>query len=131
MPASSVQQQEVRQLSTTDAPEEGAQRKPFAAFVHEQRNGSLHGELSHALHDLVAAVSEHGKKGSLTLQVVVEPMGDGTTVRVSDKIKLALPDPERGAAIFFVDHDGNLTRKNPAQIELPLREVGERKAGEV
>ncbi len=121
----------MRQLSTTDAPEEGAPRKPFAAFVQEQRNGGLHGELSDSLHELVEAVAEHGKKGSLTLQVIVEPMGDGSTVRVTDKIKMAVPEGERGAAIYFIDQDGNLTRKNPAQIELPLREVGERKAGEV
>ena len=118
-------------MGTPDAPEEGAQRKPFAAFIQEQRNGGLHGELSDALHDLVEAVAEHGKKGALQLQVIVEPMGDGSTVRVTDKIKMTMPEGERGAAIYFIDHEGNLSRKNPAQTELPLREVGERKAGEV
>lgn len=117
-------------MTEAPAPDEGATRKPFAAFIQEQRGGGLHGELSDALHDLVAAVSEHGKKGVLQLQVIVEPMGDGATVRVTDKIKLTAPEGERGAAIYFIDHDGNLSRKNPAQIELPLREVGERKAGE-
>lgn len=99
------------------------QRKPFAQFVQEQRNGGLHGELSDALAELVTAVSEHGKKGSLVLTVGVALNKDGVTVTVTDKLKLSLPEGDRGAAIFYVDEHGNLSRRNPAQTELPLREV--------
>lgn len=55
------------------------------------------------------------------------PNRDGQTVMVSDKVKLTLPEGNRGAAIYFYDEAGNLSRQNPRQIELPLREV-ERKA---
>ncbi len=102
--------------------------RPFAAFIHDQRGGALHGELTEALAELVLAVNEHRTKGVLQLQVVVVPNNDGATVTVSDKIKLTMPEGDRGAAIFFVDDDGNLSRQNPRQIELPLREVGEKKA---
>lgn len=105
--------------------EEPKQRKPFAAFVQEQRNGGLHGELSDALAEVVAAVDEHRKAGTLVLTVKVTPNNDGQTVTVTDKIKVTLPEGDRGAAIFFVDADGNLSRRNPRQIELPLREVPE------
>ncbi len=103
-------------------------RKPFAAFVQEQRNGGLHGELSLALAELVNAVSEHRKAGTLTLTVKVAPNNDGLTVTVTDKIKMTAPEGDRGAAIYFVDAEGNLSRRNPYQQELPLREVAERKA---
>lgn len=112
-------------MSDQSAPVEGA-RKPFAAFIQEQRNGGLHGELSDALAELVVAVAEHRKKGMLQLRVIVIPNGDGVTVTVSDEIKLTAPEGERGAAIFFVDDNGNLSRQNPRQIELPLREVGDK-----
>ena len=112
-------------MSDQPAPEKGA-RKPFAAFIQEQRNGGLHGELSDSLAELVLAVAEHRQKGVLQLQVIVTPNADGVTVTVADKVKLTLPEGERGAAIFFVDEDGNLSRQNPRQIELPLREVGEK-----
>ena len=98
-------------------------RKPFAAFVQEQRNGGLHGELSEAMTQLVAAVGEIEKKGTLTLTITVTPNRDGQTVMVSDKITVKLPEGERGAAIYFFDTEGNLSRQNPRQIELPLREV--------
>ncbi len=96
-------------------------RKPFAAFVQEQRGGGLHGELSDALAALVLAVQEHRKTGTIVLTVTVKPNNDGQTVTVTDKLKLTMPEGERGAAIFFADEDGNLTRRNPAQPELPLR----------
>ena len=99
------------------------QRKPFAQFVQEQRNGCLHGELSDALVELVGAVAEHEKKGTLVLTITVTPNKDGQTVVVTDKVKVTLPEGNRGAAIYFFDADGNLSRRNPNQMEMPLKEV--------
>lgn len=101
----------------------GGERKPFAAFVQEQRNGGLHGELSDALAELVGAVLEHEKSGTLILTVKVESSKDGSTVIVTDKVALKVPEGNRGAAIYFVDADGNLSRRDPRQLEMPLREV--------
>lgn len=112
------------------AAEEGG-RKPFAAFVQEQRGGGLHGELSDALADLVNAVQETGKPGTLTLAVKVTPNKDGVTVMVTDKITVKAPEGDRGAAIFFVQGDGNLVRRDPRQIELPLRQVVNPDTGEI
>lgn len=110
--------------------EDQAGRKPFAAFVQEQRNGGLHGELSDALAELVSAVQSTQKKGSLTLTIQVVPNKDGVTVTVSDKLKAVLPEVDRGAAIFFIQGEGNLVRRDPRQTELPLRVV-DRETGEV
>ena len=110
-------------MQEDSAPEQGVTRKPFAAFVQEQRGGGLHGELSEALAEIVLAVSEHRKKGTLQLQIIVEPNADGVTVTVTDKNKLTVPEGERGAAIYFADDDGNLTRRDPRQQELPLRDA--------
>lgn len=110
------------------APDDG--RKPFAAFLQEQRRGALHGELSEGLAELVRACHEARGKGTLTLQIIVVPNADGVTVTVADKVKIVPPEHDRGAAIFFYDADGNVSRKNPAQTELPLREATEgRQAG--
>lgn len=101
-------------------------RKPFAAVIQEQRNGGLHSELSHELAALVAAVQETQKAGTLTLTMKVTPNRDGVTMMVTDKVVVKLPEGDRGAAIFFVEGDGNLVRKDPRQLEIPLREVGGR-----
>ena len=99
------------------------ERKPFAAFLQEQRRGALHGELSDSLQALVQAVAEHGKGGSLTLTIGIKPNADGVTMTVSDKVAVKAPEPERGAAIFFADDAGNLVRHDPRQLEIPVREV--------
>lgn len=102
---------------------EGGGRKPFAAFIQEQRKGILHGELSDSLAELLLAVSELRKPGTLQLTIKVAPNQDGATVTISDKVKLTVPEADRGGAIFFVDEAGFPSRNNPAQPELPLREA--------
>lgn len=99
--------------------------RPFADFLHEISNGQSHAELSEALNELVQAVALIGKGGTLTYTVKVAPAGRNTaaTVVITDDIKLKAPEGDRPDSVFFVDSDGNLSRHNPAQIRMPLREV--------
>lgn len=106
-------------------------RRPFAAWLQEQRGGLTHAELGDALAEVVAAVVEHGKVGTLTYTVKIKPSGDGVSVFVTDTITRKAPEGDRSAALFFADEDGNLTRKDPRQQELPLREVPRAEAREV
>lgn len=101
----------------------GQQRKPFAAFMQEHRGGGLHSELSDLLAELVLATRELGKKGSLTLKLDVAPNADGQTVTIVDAITLKKPEASRPAGIWYSDEEGNLSRRNPMQQELPIREV--------
>ena len=96
--------------------------KPFAAWLQEHRSGGLHQELSEALAEVARAVSEHEKVGSLTVTIKLEPNGVGTVI-VTDELKTKVPEPARPASLFFTDAGGNLSRRNPRQPELPLREV--------
>lgn len=107
-------------MSDTEAPRS---TKPFGAWLQEQRGSGLHGELSDALADVARAVSEHGKAGSLTLTVKLKPSKIDGAVEVEDDIKVKVPQADRGAALFFVDGDGNLSRRDPRQPELPLRDA--------
>lgn len=104
---------------------DGATVRPFIAFLQEYQHGELHDELSTALNAVVTAVQGVGKKAVLTLQVEVKLAGKRRNqVFVGAKVTTKLPEPDREEAIFFVDHDGNLTRQDPEQLELPnLRQV--------
>lgn len=102
------------------------QVRPFAAFLQEQSGGRSHDELSDGLRELVERVQDTGKKGSIAYKVSVEAMkGDMTALVISDEIKLTLPEHDRAASVFFADEHHNLTRHDPRQIQLPLREVGD------
>ncbi len=109
---------------STDTEDQGpAQVRPFAAFLQEQRGGATHAEISDAFAGLVAACVEHGKPGSLALTIKVKPNKDGITVFVSDMVTVKKPLGERAETIFYTDEQGNVSRRDPRQIELPLRDA--------
>ena len=100
--------------------------RPFADWLRDQAGGTSHDELSEGLRDLVAKVMDTGKKGTLTYVVTVEPMPkvNGNALRVSDEIKLKIPEFDREASLFFADDDRNLVRTDPRQMAFEaLREV--------
>jgi hypothetical protein len=98
--------------------------RPFGAWLHEQRDGGLHDEVSEALNALVQAVQATGKGGEVVLKVKVKPAARAhDVVIVSDEVAVKLPQFDREEALFFVDKNANLSRKNPIQPDLPLREV--------
>lgn len=97
--------------------------KPFADFLAGQ--GQAHDELTEGLHDLVAAVRDTGKAGSITLTIKVEAdkRSDGV-LRVTDNVTVKAPKHDRGARIYYQDKGGNLSRTDPNQPELEgLRDV--------
>jgi hypothetical protein len=104
---------------------------PFAATLQQIRKGELHAELGDSLRDLVAGVMTIGKPGSLTLKITVKPAAkNADMVIVEDEITVKDPRPDRPASLFYATDEGGLTRHNPNQPELPLRQVkGEAQQG--
>lgn len=115
-------------LQKAAAPEAGGEEtpavKPFGAFLHEHRNAGLHNEAGEALAEVVARVVELQKKGSVTLTINVEPAkGDENSVIVTDSLKAKVPQAPAPPSRFFSDPHGNLSRRDPRQPELPLRDA--------
>ena len=90
----------------------------FLAWLASQADGRTVAELSDGLAELVRRVNDTGKKGSIALTIVVEPMkqGDGRTMVVKDSINLKLPEYDRTASVYFTDEDGRLHRNDPRQM---------------
>jgi hypothetical protein len=95
--------------------------RPFAAVLQELARGSVHDELSTKLHALVDAVREHGVKGTLTLTLTVAPIakGDVSVLTVGGAVTSKPPTAAQTSA-FFVTSAGNLSRRDPRQIEIPM-----------
>lgn len=111
---------------TNQPTEEERTVRPFADFLQQQSGGTLHAELSDQLHNLIQAVQETGKGGSILLKVEVKPIAgtNGKTLTVTDSVAVKAPKVERPKSIFFVTDDGNLTRNDPRQpVITGLREV--------
>lgn len=89
----------------------------FAAFLCQHARGRSEQELSERLSELVAAVQETGKPGSITYTLTIkpEPKADQAMV-VSDSIKVKVPELARPASIFFADDSHRLVRTDPRQL---------------
>ncbi|MFE4718365.1 hypothetical protein ACFRLW_18360 [Streptomyces sp. NPDC056728] len=90
----------------------------FAVFLLQHSRGEAHGQISGELRELLAAVQEHGRKGSLTVKVTVEPPKghvDGAPVLVTIESDVKAPRPIAPPAMYFVDDDGRPTRNDPRQ----------------
>lgn len=102
---------------------EPGRTRPFAAVFGELNRGRTATEAATALQELVSAVTDTGRKGTMTITITVAPTGAGGAVQLSDDIKVKRPSFDRAASLFYVTDDGNLSRSDPNQIPLPLAGV--------
>lgn len=101
---------------TKPKPAEEVHARPFAEFLQMQAKGKTHAELSNALHELTGRVKDTGKKGVLTYVIAVEPMSEIDGVKITDEIKLRMPEHKRETSVYWTDDEGNLTRSDPRQL---------------
>lgn len=94
------------------------QTRPFADVLCEMNKRRTHNELSLALQDLVAAVTDTGKAGTLTLVLKVSSAKSHGMVVIEDDVKVKKPQA-RAASLFYVDGEFNVRRNDPNQDELP------------
>jgi hypothetical protein len=99
-------------------------QRAFSLVLQDIRDGRTHSELTASMEELLTAVRNTGKAGSITLEIKVKPNtrgGDIDRVLVTDKVTTKIPKPERGDDFFFVTDDNNLSRNHPRQHSLDLR----------
>lgn len=110
----------------TDHTDDGPGRvRPFADVLRDIQGGEVADEAAMLMQQLVGAVREFGKKGSMRLDIEVLPMkGNEKALMVSAQASIKPPKGEPTTAVFFFDGDHNLVRDDPRQLALPgLREV--------
>ena len=100
------------------------EKAPVAAFIASHLNGRTEEELSTEFHTLLDAVRAHGKKGSMTITIVVEPPANGVEsaplpIGVESAVKAPKPTPVK--SLYFLDNDGLPVREDPRQIAFNFR----------
>jgi hypothetical protein len=103
--------------STADTATTGT-AQDFLAFLATINKGRTVIELGTQLQNLVAAIEETGKGGTLTFRVTIKPAGKSDALTVTDEVIVKPPKLARPESIFFSDADHNLVRSNPNQNEL-------------
>lgn len=103
----------------TDTTARSTETADIAAFLAAHLNGRTVEEISTEFHDLLEAVRAHGKKGSLTITLVVEPPANGVdNAPLPIGIESAVKAPKASApkSLYFLDNDGNPVREDPRQL---------------
>jgi hypothetical protein len=101
--------------------------RTFAQFLAQVEDGRLHGDLSDGIRELIeklhdAAVNAGGiARGKLS--VSFDFLIKGGVVEVTADYAVKAPKLARGRSIFWATPENNLTRRNPAQPDLPFRDV--------
>lgn len=93
---------------------------PALKTLGELRRGAFAESLDTELSALVDAVSETGRKGSITIKidVALASKGDDRTLKIKDVIKVTAPQPELGETIMYRTADGHMSRRDPRQIDI-------------
>lgn len=100
--------------------------RPFIDTLRDIEAGGLLDELSETQHSLIDAIRLTGKGGELTIKLAYKPDGNGQMTIKAD-VKAKEPALSRGMSLFFLTPEGNLTRRDPRQQDLPLRTVNDDK----
>jgi hypothetical protein len=95
----------------------------FGNFLSQHRHGETFEELTAGLRDVVAAVSNEGKPGKMVLTITVKPLGKGDGLQVACKVDVKPPEKTPGESLFFATPSNDLTRQDPRQQAMDLREV--------
>jgi hypothetical protein len=99
----------------------------FAQFLTEQEDGRYHAALTTALEEFLDQLHEAAglrggqAKGKMTLVFDFEI--DGGVVEVTADHSVKAPRLKRGKSVFWLTPENRLSRTNPHQPELPLRDV--------
>lgn len=105
--------------------EETGERRtvPFADTLQKLQRGKTARELATAMQDLVAAVQDTGKAGTLQVTLKVSKSKASGMVEISDSYVVKAPRADREVSLFYVTDDHNLVRDDPRQLELPVGPV--------
>lgn len=97
----------------------------FPKLLTELREGETVRELSEGLTDLVQAVRQQNKQGTISLKITVQPTGKvgGIALIITDEITVKAPKAQRSETMVFSNDNYQLSLNNPNQKDLPFREL--------
>lgn len=104
--------------STQDT-DEKTSAQDFLVFLSGVNKGRTAKELGEKLQELVAAIQNTGKAGTLNLKITVKKAGkNGDALIVTDEVLVKAPKLTRPESIFFPDAEHNLVRNDPNQASM-------------
>lgn len=85
-------------------------------LLQDLRRGRALTEAQTKLREVVKAVHETRKPGTLTIKLTISP-GKGNEIEIDDRTKPEIPEANHSKTMFFADADGNVLEDDPQQLE--------------
>lgn len=95
--------------------------RDFREILAEINNGGLLAQLGEKMAYLVKEVTSVEKGGTLTIKLSVKPNGDRTVFLDAD-VTVKAPNAPIETSVFFHKENGDLTRRDPDQDQLNIRD---------
>ena len=109
----------------TKEPTQSDLRTAFADLLGTHRNGDAQLDASEALVKLIREIRETCRAGEIHFKIKFQPSNAGKILAVTDEIVVKHPKHDKEGDVWFSTQDGGLSKNNPEQMRLPLREVTE------
>jgi hypothetical protein len=107
--------------------------KSFSLFLVDLNDGTTHAGLTGDLAELLQAVKNTGRTGSMTLKIKIasasKGSGDVDKITIIADRKLELPKPEQPQDFFWLTEEAEPTRQHPRQHALDLRDAQDTRGG--
>ncbi|MDR2173634.1 MAG: hypothetical protein LBE32_05465 [Burkholderiales bacterium] len=100
-------------------------QQPITETLKHIGGGVFIDTASDKMQELVQAVGESGKAGSLTLTITVKPATRGGAMYLTGKYALKKPAEAPLEAMLFATPEGNLVADDPKQQKLDLKTTDE------
>ena len=102
----------------------------FQIMLGELRKGRALPAYDKALDQLLDECVITNKPGTITITITATPMkdedGEVSSFTFKDRVSIKPPERETGMTVLFRNDDGELTRRDSRQPELPMIEGGRR-----
>jgi hypothetical protein len=107
--------------------------KSFNQLLADLNDGSTLAGLTGDLEELLQAVQNTGRTGSMTLKIKIASASKGSgevdKITILAERKLELPKPEQPQDFFWLTEEAEPTRQHPRQHALDLRDAQDMRGG--
>ncbi|QPB42184.1 hypothetical protein [Rodentibacter haemolyticus] len=106
----------------------------FSQTLSQLNRGELDDELTEAVSNVIKAVRETRKQGSVTLSLKIGMLNTRTEnqIKITPQVTCKVPELDREESIVFSTADGDVLFDDPNQMKIDLKVVdGEKKEAKV
>ena len=106
---------------------------PFHQTLAKLNRGELNDELTETLAEVIKAVRNTRKQGTVTLTLNVAMLNARTedTIKITPKVSTKVPELNRDESIVFSTANGDVLFEDPSQIKMELKQVEEQPKGQL